>query len=74
MGLGIAAMLYFLNLTANIAEAAAGLKYLTPFAYCEGADIVANGCLDGPLLAVGMAGGLLGLLAAYWRYGRKDIH
>lgn len=73
IGLGIAAMAYFLNLISNIAEAAEGLKYVTPFAYCEGADIVTNGSLDGPLVALGLAVGLVGVIAAYLRYTRKDI-
>lgn len=43
VGLGIATMMYFLNLIANIAEVAEFLKYITPFGYCEGADIVSSG-------------------------------
>lgn len=73
-GLGIAAVMYFLNLVANIAEPAEFLKYITPFGFCEGADIVADGSLDGRLVAIGMAVGLVGVIAAYAKYGRKDIH
>ena len=73
VGLGIAAMMYFLNLVANIAEAAEFLKYITPFGYAEGADIVADGCLDGRRIAVGMVFMGAGILAAYLEYGRKDI-
>lgn len=72
-GLGIAAVMYFLNLIANIAEPAEFLKYITPFGFCEGADIVADGSLDGKLVAIGMAVGLIGVIAAYVKYGRKDI-
>ena len=74
VGLGIAAMMYFLNLIANITESAKPLKYVTPFAYCDGADIAANGALDGKLLAVGFAIAAVCILAAYWKYPRKDIH
>lgn len=73
-GLGIAAMMYFLNLVANIADAAAFLKYITPFGYCEGADIVANGRLDGGMAAVGAAIGIGGIVIAYLKYTKKDIH
>lgn len=73
-GLGLAAMLYFLNLIANIAEGAKFLKYLSPFAFAEGADIVANGRLDAVLLSLGMAYAAVGIAAAYGIYGRKDIH
>lgn len=73
IGLGIAAMMYFLNLVANITEAAAFLKYVTPFGYCEGADLVAEGHLDGGMAALGLALGAAGIAAAYLKYCRKDI-
>ena len=74
VGLGIAVMMYFMNLVANIAEVAEGLKYITPFGYCEGADIVSNGYLDGTLITIGLIFGMVGIVAAYWKYTRKDIH
>ncbi len=74
VGLGIAAMMYFLNLIANIADVAEFLKYITPFGYCEGADIMANGRLDGVMTAVGAVIGLGGIMAAYLKYTKKDIH
>jgi len=73
-GLGIAVMLYFANLIANISETDQPLQYITPFAYCDGADIVSNGCLDGTLVCIGMAMGACGILAAWLRYTKKDIH
>lgn len=73
IGLGIAAMMYFLNLIANISECAKFLKYLTPFGYCEGADIVTNGCLDTQFVLLGLTYAVIGIAAAYWQYCRKDI-
>ena len=73
VGLGIATIMYFLNLVANIADAAEFLKYITPYGYCEGADIVANGSLDGVLVAIGITFGVFGVVAAYIQYTRKDI-
>lgn len=73
VGLGIAAMMYFLNLIANITESAELLKYITPFGYCEGADIIGNGSLDAGMLAVGVALGAAGIVAAYVKYAKKDI-
>lgn len=73
VGLGIAAMMYFLNLIANISEGAEFLKYITPFGYAEGADIVTNGSLDAVLVLPGMLYMVIGIAAAYWEYGRKDI-
>lgn len=72
-GLGLAAMLYFLELVANITDKAEFLRYFTPFGYTEGADIIENGCLDTGLVVLGMAVGLLGILAAFVQYGRKDL-
>ncbi len=74
IGLGIAAMMYFLNLIANIADVAGFLKYITPFGYCEGADIVLNGRLDGVMVAVGTVVGIGGIVIAYLKYMKKDIH
>ena len=74
IGLGIAVMMYFLNLIANIADVAEFLKYITPFGYCEGADIVSNGSLDGIMITVGMIFCLIGITAAYLKYTKKDIH
>lgn len=73
IGLGIAVLMYFMNLIANITESAKDLKYLTPFGFCDGALIAAEGKLDGVVLAAGMALGALGILAAYLKYPKKDI-
>lgn len=72
-GLGIATGMYFLNLIANIAEVADFLKYITPFGYAEGADIVTDGCLDGKMVAIGMTIAAVGILLAYLQYCKKDI-
>ena len=73
LGLGIAAIMYFLNLIANIAEVVEFLKYITPYGYCEGADIVTNGSLDGPLVVLGTVIGVIGIIIAYMKYVKKDI-
>lgn len=72
-GLGIAVMMYFLNLIANITDSAAFLKYVTPFGYCDGADIAASGSLDTAYVAVGAGLGICGICAAYLQFTRKDI-
>ena len=74
IGLGIAAMMYMLNLISNITESAKFLKYITPFGYCEGADIVTNSSLDGKLIAIGMTMCIGGVVAAFLKYLQKDIH
>lgn len=72
-GMGIAVVLYFLNIIANLSERADALKYITPFSYTEGADIVVCGSLDESLLAAGLLFTIFGVLAAFWRYRKKDI-
>ena len=71
VGLGIAVMMYFLNLVANIAEVAEFLRYITPFGYCDGADIVSNGNLDGTMVAIDIVMGIAGIAVAYLHYTRK---
>ena len=74
IGVGLAAVMYFLNLAANMTDRAGFLKYVTPFGYCEGADIVAAGRLDIALLLPGALFACVGAGAAYCRYAGKDIH
>lgn len=71
--LGIAALLYFTNLIANMSEKASFLKYITPFGYCDGADIIAHGSIDPGRLAAGALIGAAAILAAYGVYMKKDI-
>lgn len=73
IGLGLATMAYFLNLIANLTESAEFLKYITPFGYCEGADIVTDGKLDVVLVVIGMVFAVIGAAAAYVQYTKKDI-
>lgn len=72
-GLGIAALMYFLNLVANISEQAEFLKYITPFGYADGADIVSKLCLDGKLVLIGMLSAAAGIVLGYIKYCSKDV-
>ena len=73
IGLGIAAVMYFLNLISNIAEPANFLKYITPFGFCEGSDIAESGAPDPIIIAIGMALCFIGIASAYLKYTRKNI-
>lgn len=73
IGLGIAIVMYFLNIVANISESAEFLKYITPFGYAESADILANQNLDAGKLMFGMAFTIIGIVLAYRKYTHKDI-
>lgn len=72
-GLGIALLLYCLNLIANMTESADFLKYITPFGYCDGADIVSSGSLNGTMIAIGVVMGIACIAVAYLHYNKKDI-
>ena len=73
IGLGLAAVFYFMNIVANLIDETKFLKYITPFGYTESADIIADGALNGGYLAVGMALAAIGVILAFWKYVRKDI-
>ena len=73
IGLGIAMLFYFLNLVANITEEADFLKYITPFGYAEGADLVNSLSVNGEMLAVGVAFTVAGIVISYVKYCKKDL-
>ena len=73
VGLGIAVLFYFLNLISNLTDAASFLKNLTPYGYCDGAEIVTDGALNGGRLAIGAAFCACGLVAAWLHYRKKDL-
>lgn len=73
IGLGLAAVLYFLNLIANMTDGMEFLTYITPFGYCDGADIVSTGHLNDTPMVLGLAYAAAAVCAGYWRYTRKDI-
>lgn len=72
-GLGIAAAFYFLNIISNLTESAEVLKYITPFGYTDSADIIADGQIEIKYLTAGILFTIVGIAAAFWKYGRKDI-
>lgn len=74
IGLGVAMLMFFLNLISKIAKSAEFLRYITSFGYCNGADIITKGKLDYPLLSLGLGLGILGIALAYVKYINKDIH
>lgn len=73
IGLGMAALFYFLNIIANLTKDARFVKYVTPFGYAESADIITGRAINGRYLAVGMGLLFLGIAAAFFHYQRKDI-
>ena len=74
IGFGLATVMYFLNIIANISEQAEFLKYITPFGYAEGADIIEKTALDAKLILTGMVCAVLAIFVGFCKYARKDIH
>lgn len=73
LGIGLAAALYFLNIISNLSANAKFLKFVTPFGYTDSADIIADGQIEIKYLVAGIAVAIIGIGAAFWKYGRKDI-
>ena len=73
IGLGIAVMFYFINIVANLTDKAKFLKYITPFGYTDGADIISNNAININYLTVGIILALIGGVTAYVKYIKKDI-
>lgn len=73
IGLGFAAVMYFLNIIANIGEQAEALKYITPFAYAEASDIVAECSMNGKLMGLGIFYTAVVLAVGLLYYRKKDI-
>ena len=73
IGLGLAIALYFVNIVANLSGSAEALKYITPFGYADGADILGRGAIHGTRLLAGAGFAACGVGAAYAKYCTKDI-
>ncbi len=74
MGLGIALVLYVLDIVARITDKAEFLKYITPFSFSNATDVfVNNGSVEAISLCIGILVTAAGIAAAYFIYNRRDI-
>ncbi|MCQ4636158.1 ABC transporter permease [Anaerovorax odorimutans] len=73
LGLGLAALLYFLNIICNISDEAKWLKYITPFKYADASSVIPEAQLDAGLVTLGVCYALVAVLVAVFHYQRKDI-
>ena len=73
IGIGVSMGFYFINILANLTEEVEFLKYITPFAYADGADIVANNSLNIAYLLIGALISIAACVIAYLKYTKKDI-
>ena len=62
-----------MNLVKNILEEAEFLKYITPFAYTDGAQITEDVALDWILVVIGLVYGILFTVIGWIKYNKKDI-
>ncbi len=73
IGLGLSLMMYFVNIVSNLTEEAEFLKYITPFGFTDSSYIINEQALKAEYLAVGAVFTVLGIVAAFWQYTKKDI-
>ena len=73
IGLGIALLLYFINLVCNISSQADFLRYITPYAYSEASNIISESALDVKLIIIGAVYAVAGTVSAFIKYTHKDI-
>lgn len=72
-GLGLAGLLYFLNIFANLSKEWEFVRYITPFGYADAANILPDVAINGEVFAFGVMLLMLGVVAAYLIYTKKDI-
>lgn len=72
IGLGLAFVLYFMNIISNLLKNGDFLKFITPFGYADGTAVVSDGLNPWYLLS-GVGFAAVGIFLAYYRYERKDI-
>ena len=72
IGIGIASLGYFLNIILNISDKAQWLKYVTPFAYSDAADILSKAEIKWDLIGIGIYA-IAGAAIGFWQYCKKDI-
>ncbi len=73
IGLFTAVGFYFVSIIANLSEDMAFLKYITPFGYADGADVVSSGSITVKYTLIGAVFTVIGITAAFYKYRRKDI-
>lgn len=74
IGLGVGLLFYFIGILSNLIEQTKFLKYFTPFAFADGGTIVNEHIIKGEYLAVGGLFTAIGIILAFIKYKKKDIH
>ncbi|MDO5154620.1 MAG: ABC transporter permease subunit [Eubacteriales bacterium] len=72
-GLGFAILMFGLEMMCRIIPAIEDAKYITPFYYCNAADIFSSGKLDTTLLGIGCGVTVISIIIGVLAYQKKDI-
>lgn len=73
IGLGVGLLFYFVGIISNLTEQTKFLKYLTPFSFADGGNIVNNHLIEPKYLAAGAVLAVAGVITAFLKYRKKDI-
>ena len=73
LGIGIPMLFYFVNIAANMADGVKFLKYITPYGYADGTDIVSENGINYIMLLIGVTVTALFVALSYAKYPKKDI-
>ncbi len=73
LGLGIVMIFYAYDLMSRVIPDLSDYKILSPFSYSNAADIFSTGHVEVPALVLGMAVMAVCVIAAYIRYGKRDL-
>lgn len=73
IGLGIALLLYFLDMMSRVLEQLKFAKYFTPFYYANAADVMVHRGIEQPLVWIGVGTTLICILLGIWYYNKRDL-
>lgn len=72
-GLGIALLMYFLDMMSRVLEQIENCKYITPYYYANAADILTTGKIDVGLMTIGIIITILCLVSSVVVYNSRDL-
>lgn len=72
-GLGIAILLYAVDMMARVIPAIEKLKYVTPFSYASAADIFSSGTIEVPSMILGIVIMIAVTAASFIVYEKRDL-
>jgi len=73
IGLGIAMLLYFLDMMSRVLEQLKFAKYFTPFYYSNAADVIVNQGIEQSLIWIGLGTTVICILSGLWYYNKRDL-